>query len=222
VAEIDIYDVASGKLVDQFWCYGAVGSPDGRRIATVRFHPVHVASPESQYRVYDLARSPEQNRPSYRESEKAEVPDMWNAGVAIYPLSAHEIDRDNFDVPEDKAHQAVAHFSWSPDGRELAWIDGQGSRATLIVVDTSGGVEPGRVVVHRAPVPRLDDLCSLSTTDDCFNAPAELIDVAFAPDGYSIAARAHPGDVPRVTRMARARLAVVEQARWQVDADDAP
>jgi len=222
--EIDIYDAGSGKRVDRFWCYGAIGSFDGRRIAFVKFYPSHGSkSPESQYRMYDLARPPELNRPSYRRDDEASPADATRAGVALFPLAASEIDRDNFDVPEDRAHQQVSHFSWSPDGRELAWIDGQGGHAALIVVDTAGVVEPGRVIVHRAPVPRLDTLCSLSTKDDCFNAPAELIDVSFAVDGFSIAARALPGDAPRVTRIARSRLAVVEQARWQVDAgDDAP
>jgi len=63
-------------------------------------------------------------------------------------------------------------------------------------------------------VSRRDTLCALRPEDDCFNAPAELIDLSFAREMVSIAVREHPEDAPRVFRIARSRLAVVEQARF--------
>jgi hypothetical protein len=64
VSEVAIIDIRKRSLLDHFWAYQPKSSPNGRWIAFVKFFPAHGAYlPEDQYRLYDLTRTPQENRP---------------------------------------------------------------------------------------------------------------------------------------------------------------
>src|SRR5882757_234603 len=54
--EVLVLDWIQHKLLDKFWCYAPMLSPDSRYVAFIKFYPAHIveSTSDSQYRLYDL------------------------------------------------------------------------------------------------------------------------------------------------------------------------
>lgn len=226
--EVAIFDIESGRAIDAFLGYSPVPSPDGRRVAFERFYPAHFAEGvESQYRLFDVLASPAANRPSYRKGAAAPVPTeagMFSpfepVGVALYPLSAAELNRPNVGVPAGQAHNGVSKVSWSPDGNELAFVDVLRGKTSVVLIDTRGAVEPGAVRATVARVPQLESLCHVHESDDCVNASLDEVHLKF--DSAAVTIEAVPGrDAARrlIASVERREFRPVAQARYGLESD---
>lgn len=218
--EVATFDLATGKTIDTFWAWSPAASPDGRRIAFELFYPAHFTQgTESQYRLYDVLASPTDNRPSYRRnqpngSDGFEPSDP--VGTAVYPLSPKELGRRNVLVPERRAHQSVSKLVWSPDGRNLAFVDAVGRLASLVVVDTTAAIRPGAVPTSSVRIPQLEVLCTVRSFENCVDAPPHRIQWRFDRDAIVVTAQA---ESPLSVTVPRQRLRAVPQARYGDAAD---
>lgn len=232
--DVTVFDLASGRQLDNFWGQNVSASPDGRRIAFERFHPAPFAPQgESQYRLYDVFSTPQANRPSYSKKHPAGPADGDNLGnfepgVALYPLSARELARSTVvDAAADR-HVSLSPLVWSADGRELAVLDMHAGKAWLVLIDTSRAIYPGAVPAHAAAVPELAKLCSVVDADDPEQAPDEdcvraddgRVDLRFERDAVVVAITPREPEQKALTvRVSRQRLKPVAQARYGDDAD---
>lgn len=215
-AQIDIFDIQTGERVDSFWGWSPSASPDGRHIAFVKFYPVHfVSGTESQYRIYDVEGSPEQNRPSYSKRQTRSPGDsesVSRVGVAMFPLSAEEIDRPNVEIPAKQAHHMRSEFAWSNRG-EVAFIDSIGGKNQLIVVDTST-LQPGNVRAFSAPVEALDDACRDKAKRDCAHIDSNRLSVLFSGSTSYISIAGLNGAPTKRLGVDAQRLKRLDQARF--------
>lgn len=184
-----VVDANDGRIVDHFWGYGVSVSPDASAIAFVRFHPSYfVTGTDSQVRLYRSADTPQANR--------REVPATWagaglawqerDVGAAVYPLAAAERWRLNVEVPEASAHQRLSPLAWSPDGRRLAFLDGQGGKVRLVVAELpQDRTLPVRTSVHELERP--GPLCLAgSGVSGCPQAPAEAVSFVWGEQSIDI------------------------------------
>ncbi|WP_374562883.1 hypothetical protein [Ideonella sp.] len=156
-AEVMVVDWKSGEVVDRFWCYAPSLSPDHSSIAFVRFYPTHfVNSPESQYRVYRLDRTPAQNRQSSKDQAAGIGSPAADLGLAVYPTGRRAM-RPNVEVPEAEAHQHMSTLVWSRDSKALAFVDAIGPKVEAVVVKV--GATRDEVGHWSWPLDKLDDVC---------------------------------------------------------------
>lgn len=129
------------KLFDEFWTSAPPGlSPDNRWVLFVRFYPMHGAEGyDDQYRLYDVLGSRAVNWPGrpVQDAPTGEIIsyDTTKAGMPVYPLSPAEAGRDNTNVPENEAHQALSSFIWDSDSKRVMFADEVGGRISLVIVN---------------------------------------------------------------------------------------
>ena len=160
--DVSVHDRLTGGAIDRFWSYDATSSPDGRYIAFQKFYPSHFIDQwESHYRLYDVSRDPGANRPALRRSEPGEAgaDARVDVGVALYPVSPGELDRDSADATPGTSHALASPFAWSPDSRRLGFVDVQGSAAQLVTVQMPVA-SPLSLSTRMAPLPELGTLCN--------------------------------------------------------------
>jgi hypothetical protein len=118
---VSIIDTEKGALVDTFLVYDPVLSPDKRWLVYRKFFPRQTDLPASdEYLLYDLLKSPTQNRPSEPFSMDRLDTDV---GTPIYPLGWKNEPGDNIGAPEDQRHSHISPFFWSPDSRAIVFAD---------------------------------------------------------------------------------------------------
>ncbi|MEK8033644.1 hypothetical protein AACH06_22710 [Ideonella sp. DXS29W] len=233
--EVAVFNLNTGETIDSFWGQYVSASPDGRRIAFERFYPAPFAAPgESQYRLYDVLATPRANRPSYSKADtaaamKADDLDRLEPGVALYPLSARELARPTqVDDPRDR-HVMKSRLVWSPNGGELAVLDWHSGRLSLVRVDTSKPVKPGKVRAWVAPLPEAAALCQADDDDradaeaaaECNGIDHDQDHVAIGFEPGALVVRLAPSSADEraeVWRIARQRLRPAEQARYRDEA----
>lgn len=105
---IGILEVAAGKVVDTFRCYEPSISPNGYYVAFTKFFGPHTAlSPDFHNMVYNVARSPSENRPpGIRRENNVDV------GFALYPPGIGNSTDDNSDVSPESAHTFGGGYFW--------------------------------------------------------------------------------------------------------------
>jgi hypothetical protein len=232
--DVTIFDLASGRRLDNFWGQNVSASPDGRRIAFERFHPAPFAPQgESQYRLYDVFSTPQANRPSYSKKQPAgpadgDDLDRFEPGVALYPLSARELARPTEVEAAADRHVGVSPLVWSADGRELGLLDVHGGKVWLVLIDTSRVVYPGAVPAYAAAVSELAKLCSVvdaedeeqAPDEDCVRAGDDSVDLRFERDAVVVKITPRESRQKALTaRVSRQRLKPVSQARYGEHAD---
>lgn len=124
-----ILDLPSGKIVDHFMCFMPAVSPDHHFLAFVKSFPGHPGPVEisAEYLVYDLTRSPEDNRhvPNSLDSD---------AGQVAYPVGAPNTPGSNI-LPEGQPyHRWASRGLFWIDRLKFAFGDEFGGHTALVVV----------------------------------------------------------------------------------------
>jgi hypothetical protein len=134
-AIIDIVDVVKQSLVDSFWGFGPVISPDRRWIAFRNPYPP-VTDASDVALIYDLTKSPDKNRPVGNKDRLADV------GAVIFPLGINDASVDTVGLPDEQVHYLVSGYSWAPDSRAIAFVESTPAiprQAVLVTLDGQGG-----------------------------------------------------------------------------------
>jgi hypothetical protein len=127
-------DWAKAVQLDSFTAYNTVLSPDQRWIAYAKFYPAQVEG-SSEYMIYDLAKTPEQNRPA-----GVEPTDTENVGRVIFPPGHQNFPGSNTNLPEELRHVGASRLYWAPDSRAILFEDRTPSDAgvVLVTIDEKG------------------------------------------------------------------------------------
>jgi len=134
-SEIVVVDLGSDKVIDKFVCYLPSLSRDVRYIAFIKFYPSHFAEgTEDHYMLYDLAKTPAENRPRTTPSG-----DWKTVGRCIYPMGIGNDDNDNVGHPKDREHFSRSQLFWSQDQEQFFFADQVDSapQIVLVLVDVS-------------------------------------------------------------------------------------
>ena len=128
-SEIVLVDKTTNRIIDQFLCYLPTISPTNDSIAFVKFYPAHfVEGVTDVYMLYDLSRSPRENRRS-----NASESEIISVGKPIYPSNALNEPSDNVGLSPSDQHKAVsAGFFWTPDGNSVLFADELGETITVL------------------------------------------------------------------------------------------
>jgi hypothetical protein len=118
---ISIVDTEKAALVDTFLVHDPVLSPNGRWIVYRKFFPRQTDLPTSdEYLLYDLSKTPAQDRPSEPFSLDRLDTDV---GTAIYPLGWKNEPGDNIGAPEEQRHGHMSPSFWAPDSKAIVFAD---------------------------------------------------------------------------------------------------
>jgi hypothetical protein len=78
--------------------------------------------------IYDLTKSPAQNRPD------GDVSNYTDVGAAIFPVGFENLPSDNISVEEEEQHHTSSAFRWAPDSRAIAFVDTTNKTPQAIVL----------------------------------------------------------------------------------------
>jgi hypothetical protein len=187
LSEIGVVATDPPRLIDHFLCYVPTPSPDNRFISFIKFFPTHPAqSVTDHYMLYDVAQSPQLNRP-----RGIPLSDDVTVGLCIFPRGAGNKVADNFPTDPTKEDFAASDgFSWRDDSMFFAFANLHQSELTLILVRIGSGRPAPSITT--AIVPR-DHLCS--TLSNCYpraqsiefvNKPNAALRVTFAAQGVNM------------------------------------
>jgi len=190
VRQAVVVDPVKQALIDRFYCYEPVLSPNKRFLVFVKFFPAHfVEGVTYQYLLYDLKKSPEANRP-----KNTTVSDPENVGRPLYPLSAKNQFGDNTGQPASEVHMlASGTFFWSADSRRVAFADSHQGVVTLVVVSLIGAEPIARIAGREL---RKIEVCKPNR--DLNSCAFVVSSVGFTSDGVTVALRASSGKVKDV------------------------
>src|SRR5262249_27618302 len=90
-----IVDPAKAVLVDSFGSWDPVMPPDRRWIVYEKGGPMHGSDVSSELLIYDLAKTPAQNRLG---------DELAGVGRLIFPPDQSEVPFNNINLPEDQIH----------------------------------------------------------------------------------------------------------------------
>jgi hypothetical protein len=136
----NVLELPSGRVVDHFMCFMPAVSPSHHFLAFLKSFPGHPgpAMISAEYLVYDLTRSPDDNRPRLSSG-------ISDAGWPVYPLGATNAPGSSV-VP-----QGEPYHSWTSQGLfwigsdKLTFADLFEGHNRLVLVDLSGGIRDLRV-----------------------------------------------------------------------------
>jgi len=152
---LTVVDLQRGEELDFMLGYHPQRSSTGRYVIYRKFYP-RFSPPEVQsdlVLIYDLARSPNENRLGGESSPvglRVGSPEHLLAservGYPIYPL-ANVRDR-SYQVWVEKPaqrHLVVGGFLWGQQDERVLFVDRQEGKDSVVVVDLSGGLERPKV-----------------------------------------------------------------------------
>ncbi len=112
-----IVNINKFTLIDSFLAYEPVLSPNLNYLVFSKFYPPHgVSGVEDRVRIYDMTRTPAQNRP-VKSEDGADV----EVGTPIYPVIDKEKNRANTDLPETDTFNLASTFYWSQDSSKVVF-----------------------------------------------------------------------------------------------------
>lgn len=137
-----IANLRSGQQEERIWTYDFALSASGRFLVYRTHYPRAVAPPgrRSILLVYDLARSPEENR----DGEREDYP-CANQGLPVFP-EKNAFQRDYCIAGADDRIWASPP-SWSPDEERIAFFEctADWERCSLVLVDVGDFSRPPRI-----------------------------------------------------------------------------
>ena len=172
--EVFIVDPSKKALVDSFSAWYPVISPNQRWIAFVKAFPLHGVNGSDQYLLYDLTKSPAENRPDGNVSD---------LGRVIFPPGHENYPGSNIDLPESQQHLGGRRIYWAPDSRAIAFEDRIVEGPGVVVVTLNDNGIPSALRHALTPA----ELCGRNvTSNDGINW--RLAGVDFALDGVPASA----------------------------------
>ena len=138
VYQIGIVDTVESRVADHFACYAPAPSPDGRYVAYTKFFAPHgVPSPDDHAMLYDVARSPSENRPS-----GIRIDDYIDVGFVVYPPGTDNREADNVDVPPDLANVISGYYLWKDPSQYIfgSWRSGELRVISVTIADRLASV----------------------------------------------------------------------------------
>ncbi len=144
--DVFIIDTAKASLVDSFPTYFPVMSPDQRWIVYRKFYPTHGVEASDELLIYDLTKTPAQNRPGGNSNSPTDV------GRLLFPPGQSDIPFDNIGVPREQMHFIGRRLYWAADGRALLFKDQVEGRADAVVLATLDNQAKWAVFEHRVSV----------------------------------------------------------------------
>lgn len=121
-----------GTILDTMGSRDPRLSPDGRWLIYRERYPTRSAGPFEQYLLYDLARSPAENRLAGSGSR-------YPPGRLVYPVTAGRTRLEDLKVPADRYHAFVGKaFFWSADSKTVVFADRVGAAASIVVIKIDG------------------------------------------------------------------------------------
>jgi hypothetical protein len=129
-ANLSLVDEAHSQYLDTFLAHYALMSPDRRWIVYEKFYPRSTELPSSsEYLLYDLAKSPADNR-----APGAGLAENTDMGAAIYPVGWKNESGDNIGAPENQQHGFIAPFFWASDSNAILFADGFMGKRNFVLV----------------------------------------------------------------------------------------
>ncbi len=189
-----IIDSNKHAVIDHFQGFDPALSPNQRWIVYRKFYPrEHDLSVSEEYLIYDLSKTPTQNRPP-----SIEVTDWEDVGRAIFPLGRANTFMDAMDSPADRTHVTGSKsFAWSSDSRLVVFGDRlQGRFAVVAMVMSNDGLTKA----YEHPI-TISEVCGSGPVSNDFRVFMSRATIAQSPQGdYSIQAGFEPvpgGCVPK-------------------------
>jgi hypothetical protein len=129
-----VVDRNKPSLVDSFDAYYPVISPDQRWIAFIKPYPLHGVVGSDEYMLYDLAKTPAQNRPDGDANNPADV------GRVIFPPGHENFPGSNIGLSKAQRHLSGSLLYWAPDSRAILFWDAaqDGPGIVLVTLDDKG------------------------------------------------------------------------------------
>jgi len=156
--EILIVDPAKGTVVDDFFVWRPVISPDQRWIVYEKMYPAHGApDPSSEDLMYDLSKSAAQNRPG------GDLANTSDVGAVIFPPGQKNLPFDNLRLPADQRHSLQSRFFWASDSRAIVFEDELASQPNKIILVTLDEKGTPTALEHE-----------ITATDLCGNSPPDV------------------------------------------------
>jgi hypothetical protein len=136
------------SVVDSFAAYHPVISPDQRWIAYVKAYPLHGVEGSDEYMIYDLTKTPAQNRPDGDANNSTDV------GRVVFPPGHENFPGSNTQLPEDQRHLGGNRLYWSSDSRAILFEDRTASDRGIVLVtlDEKGTPTPSRHTLTLAEI----------------------------------------------------------------------
>jgi len=179
VWEVVIVDPEKGSVVDHFVCYSPAISPDGRYVAFVKFFPAHgVDSVEDHEMLYDVALSPEQNRPP----RIAHHLYLYLAGKVVFPPGLANRLGDNIDIGDVPAHMMASDgFFWNDQSTSVVFADQFRDEYAVVVVKIVNGAftSDSASIPKQWICPDITPCFEHLARADFRTSPARSIDVVF-------------------------------------------
>ena len=129
VSEIVVLDWANAQIVDTFMCYLPEISPDGERIAFLKFYPPrgHDYEPRDFVMIYDTIRSASENRPSGVQEK-----DRINVGRTVFPKDHQNRQGDNVGKSVEPGYRSSSKLFWSAESSDLVFAVHSGPKLSLV------------------------------------------------------------------------------------------
>jgi len=161
---VSILDHRQGTLVDDFYCLRPSVSDGGRFVAYVKVYPLHFTpGVSSQYLIYDVSRTPAENRPGKFDGVMYRV----NVGFPVYPFGSKNLPGDNYGLPDSEVHQCASPgLFWFRDDRVLAFADRFDGSVSLVWVDLGAGVSNPNVTTIPLDTQSIVDLANCPGLSD--------------------------------------------------------
>ena len=150
---IFVVDTTKNSLVDSFWVYHSVLSPDQRWIAYTKFAPFYVEA-STEIMLYDLSKTPAQNRPKDDDSWNKIDPEI-DVGTPIFPPGHENFALSNiFRSGDHQIVHTVGTLYWSPDSRAIVFKDvvANDPGIALVTLDQNGAASVFRHALTEADI----------------------------------------------------------------------
>ena len=157
VNDVYIVDGRTGSVLDNVFGDTALISPDQHWLAYKNhFVPQGEVSQSDEYLLYDLTKSPSENR----------IPGADDKGRVMYPVVPGNVPFNSFGLPDTQVHSFAADsLYWAPDSKSIVFADELSSGQLSIVLVRIGAKEEITAYVRPVETSEICPALSLSHAD---------------------------------------------------------